>query len=219
MSTDPITPPANLTPKKILVTWLPLVASWLLMSFELPTINAIVARLPNAKVNLAAYGGVVFPIAMIIEAPIIMLLAASTALSRDWRSYQRLKRITLFMGGTLSALHLLVAVTPIFDFIVNVILQVPEEVVEPARAGLIFLTPWTMAIAYRRFQQGTMIRFGNSRLVGEITAVRLVTDVTVLTIGFLMGTIPGTILAGIPRLWALPQKPPMPGCAVARSIT
>ena len=60
LSTDPITPPANLTPKKILVTWLPLVASWLLMSFELPTINAIVARLPNAKVNLAAYGGVVF---------------------------------------------------------------------------------------------------------------------------------------------------------------
>ncbi|HPX96122.1 MAG TPA: hypothetical protein PK057_06730 [Brevefilum fermentans] len=197
LSTDPITPPANLTPKKILVTWLPLVASWLLMSFELPTINAIVARLPNAKVNLAAYGGVVFPIAMIIEAPIIMLLAASTALSRDWRSYQRLKRITLFMGGTLSALHLLVAVTPIFDFIVNVILQVPEEVVEPARAGLIFLTPWTMAIAYRRFQQGTMIRFGNSRLVGEITAVRLVTDVTALTIGFSIGTIPGTILAGI----------------------
>ncbi|HOE69632.1 MAG TPA: hypothetical protein PLE10_03505 [Brevefilum sp.] len=197
LSTDPNPPPANLTTRKILATWLPLAASWLLMSFELPTINAIVARLPNAKVNLAAYGGVVFPIALIIEAPIIMLLAASTTLSRDWRSYQRLKKITLFMGGTLSALHLLVAVTPIFDFIVNVVLQVPEEVVEPARAGLIFLTPWTMSIAYRRFQQGTMIRFGNSRLVGEITAVRLVTDVTVLTIGFLMGTIPGTILAGI----------------------
>lgn len=197
LNTDPNPPPANLTARKILATWLPLAASWLLMSFELPTINAIIARLPNAKVNLAAYGGVVFPIALIIEAPIIMLLAASTTLSRDWRSYQRLKRITLFMGGTLSALHLLVAVTPIFDFIVNVILQVPEEVVEPARAGLIFLTPWTMSIAYRRFQQGTMIRFGNSRLVGEITAVRLVTDVTVLTIGFLMGTIPGTILAGI----------------------
>lgn len=197
LNTDPNPPPANLTARKILATWLPLAASWLLMSFELPTINAIIARLPNAKVNLAAYGGVVFPIALIIEAPIIMLLAASTTLSRDWRSYQRLKRITLFMGGTLSALHLLVAVTPIFDFIVNVILQVPEEVVEPARAGLIFLTPWTMSIAYRRFQQGTMIRFGNSRLVGEITAVRLVTDVTVLAIGFLMGTIPGTILAGI----------------------
>jgi O-antigen/teichoic acid export membrane protein len=167
------------------------------MSIELPTINAIVARLPDAEVNLAAYGGVVFPIALTIEAPIIMLLAAATALSRDWRSYQRLKKITLWMGGILTALHLLVAITPMYDFIVNVILQVPEAVVEPGRAGLLYLTPWTFAIAYRRFQQGTMIRFGHSKMVGEATAIRLVTDVIVLAIGFSLGSIPGATLAGL----------------------
>ena len=60
------------------------------MSIELPAINAIVARLMNPEISLAAYGGVVYPIALIIEAPVIMLLAASTALSRDWDSYKRL---------------------------------------------------------------------------------------------------------------------------------
>ncbi len=75
--------------KKVLRTWLPLVASWILMSIELPAINAIVARLANPEISLAAYGGVVFPIALIIEAPVIMLLAAATALSRDWASYQK----------------------------------------------------------------------------------------------------------------------------------
>jgi len=194
---NPSTNPKNLSTKQVLVTWLPLVASWLLMSIELPTINAIVARLPNPEVNLAAYGGIVFPVALTIEAPVIMLLAAATALSRDWRSYQRLKKITLWMGGILAALHLLVAVTPIYDFIVNVILQVPEAVVEPGRSGLLFLTPWTVAIAYRRFQQGTMIRFGHSRMVGETTAVRLVTGVTILLIGLRLGTIPGATLAGL----------------------
>ena len=189
--------PKNLTVKQILVTWLPLVASWMLMSIELPIINAFVARLPDAEVNLAAYGGVVFPIALTIEAPVIMLLAAATALSRDWRSYQQLKKITLWMGGILAALHLLVAVTPIYDFIVNVILQVPEAVVEPGRAGLLYLTPWTLAIAYRRFQQGTMIRFGHSKMVGETTAVRLVTGVVVLAIGYSIGSIPGATLAGL----------------------
>jgi hypothetical protein len=189
--------PNNLTVKQILVTWLPLVASWMLMSIELPTINAIVARLPNAEVNLAAYGGVVFPIALTIEAPVIMLLAAATALSRDWRSYQQLKKITLWMGIILAALHLLVAVTPIFDFITNVLLGVPPAVVEPARSGLLFLTPWTLAIAYRRFQQGTMIRFGHSKMVGETTAIRLVTGVTVLAIGYALGSIPGATLAGL----------------------
>ena len=187
----------NLSTKQILVTWLPLVASWLLMSIELPTINAIVARLPNPEINLAAYGGIVFPIALTIEAPVIMLLAAATALSRDWRSYQQLKKITLWMGGILAALHLLVAVTPLYDLIVNVILQMPEAVVEPGRTGLLYLTPWTFAIAYRRFQQGTMIRFGHSKMVGETTAIRLVTGVIVLVIGYNLGTIPGAALAGL----------------------
>lgn len=189
--------PDNLSTRRVLLTWLPLAASWLLMSIELPIINAFVARLPNPEVSLAAYGGVVFPIALIIESPVIMLLAASTALARDWRSYQRLKKITLWMGGILGMVHLLVAVTPMYDFLVNVLLQVPEAVVEPGRSGLLFLTPWTVGIAYRRFQQGTMIRFGHSRMVGETTVVRLVTGVIVLSIGYAIGSIPGATLAGL----------------------
>jgi len=125
----------KLTNKKILKTWLPLVASWMLMSMELPTINAISARLADPKINLAAYGGVTFPIALTIEAPVLMLLAASTAISRDWYSYQKLKKITLWMGVILSLVHVLVAVTPIYDFIVTVLLQAPQEVIEPARRG------------------------------------------------------------------------------------
>lgn len=181
---------------RILKTWLPLAASWMLMSIELPSINAIVARLPNPEVSLAAYGGVVFPIALFVEAPVINLLAASTALSRDWASYQKLKKITLVMGVLLMGLHLLIALTPIFDFIVNVLLQAPAEVIEPARAGLLVLSPWTLAIAFRRFQQGAMIRHGHSEMVGQTTAVRLVTVAIVLIVGFNVKTIPGPILAG-----------------------
>lgn len=166
------------------------------MSLELPSINAIVARLSNAEISLAAYGGVVFPIGLTIEAPVIMLLAASTALSRDWASYQKLKKITLVMGGALMALHVLIAVTPLFDFIANVLLQVPPEVVEPARKGLLFLSPWSLAIAYRRFQQGAMIRHGHSKMVGQTTMVRLIVVAIVLTVGYLVKTIPGPILAG-----------------------
>ncbi len=185
-----------LTLSRIFKTWLPLAASWMLMSVELPAINTIVARLPNAEISLAAYGGVAFPIALFVEAPVINLLAASTALSWDWTSYQKLKKLTLVMGGLLMGLHLLIALTPLFDFIVTVVLQAPAEVVEPARAGLLFLSPWTPAIAYRRFQQGAMIRHGHSEMVGQTTTVRLVTVAGVLVIGFLVKTIPGPVLAG-----------------------
>jgi hypothetical protein len=181
----------------ILKTWLPLAASWMLMSFELPFINAIVARLANAEVNLAAYGGVSFPIALTIEAPVIMLLAASTALSKDWTSYRKLQRFTLWLGGSLTALHLIVAATPIYDFVARDLLQVPEAVIDPARLGLLFLTPWSLAIAYRRFQHGAMIRYGHSEVVGQTTLLRLITVAVVLAVSYSVKTIPGTVVAGL----------------------
>lgn len=53
------------------------------MGVELPMISAVVARLPDQQVQLAAFGGVVFPLALLVEAPVIMMLAASTALSTN----------------------------------------------------------------------------------------------------------------------------------------
>jgi len=40
----------SLTISRIYTTWLPLVASWLLMAVELPAINAVVARLGNPEI-------------------------------------------------------------------------------------------------------------------------------------------------------------------------
>jgi hypothetical protein len=56
------------------------------------------------------------------------------------------------------------------------------------------MTPWTWSIAYRRLQQGVLIRFGRSRIVGIGTAVRLGTNVAILAIGFAIGTLPGIIV-------------------------
>ena len=73
----------SLSYRRILNTWWPLAASWLLMGVELPALSAVMARLPNPEINLAAYGGIVFPLALIIESPVIMLMTASTALARS----------------------------------------------------------------------------------------------------------------------------------------
>ena len=189
--------PKPLSMKKVLKTWLPLLGSWMLMSIELPIITSIIARLANPEINLAAYGGVVYPLALIIEAPIVMILAASTALSKDWASYQRLKKYTLIIGISMSALHLIIAVTPLYYFIVEVLLHVPPEVVEPARWGVLVMTPWTFGIGVRRFQQGAMIRFNRSHMVGETTVVRLITVSIILMISMAVKTIPGTVVAGL----------------------
>jgi hypothetical protein len=181
--------------RRILATWWPLAGSWLLMSIEMPALSAVIARLPEPEINLAAYGGVVFPLALIIESPIIMLLAASTALSKDWASYQKIRQYMMGAGALLTALHLLIAFTPLYYFVVEGIIGAPAEIVEPARIGLIIMTPWTWTIAYRRFNQGVLIRFGHSQTVVMGTVIRLAANLLVLTVGYWMGDVAGIVVA------------------------
>ena len=45
-----------MTQRKIARFWLPLAAMWILMALEQPLLSAVIARLPAAALNLAAYG-------------------------------------------------------------------------------------------------------------------------------------------------------------------
>jgi len=177
--------------RTVVATWLPLAASWLLMGLELPLVSAVMARLPQATVSLAAYGGVVFPCALLIESPIIMLLAASTAVCRDRPAYALVQRFMFVAAGSLTLLHALVAFTPLFDVVAGTLLGVPPETREPARLGLRLMLPWTLAIAYRRTQQGVLIRFRRPHAVTIGTAIRLAVNCAVLGIGARHGGLPG----------------------------
>lgn len=181
--------------RRVFHTWWPLAASWLLMGIELPALSAVVARLADPEVNLAAYSGIVFPLALLIESPIIMLLAASTALSVDWSSYLKLRRFMMATSGALTLLHVLVAFTPLYYFVVERLMGAGQEIVEPGRVGLMLMTPWTYSIAYRRFNQGVLIRCGHSQSVGVGTVVRLSADALVLALGYLNGSLPGIVVA------------------------
>ena len=183
-----------LTLRQVVAAWTPLAGSWLLMGLELPAVSAVMARLPDPKVSLAAYGGVVFPMALLIESPIIMLLAASTAVVRDEPSYRVVRRFMFAVAGALTLLHALVAFTPLFDLLVAQVLGVPSEIREPARLGLRILLPWTLSIAFRRTQQGVMIRHGDPRAVTIGTAIRLGTNALILGIGLWHGGWPGIVV-------------------------
>lgn len=187
--------PKTLSLQQIFKTWWPLATSWLLMGAESPALSAVVARLEDPEINLASYGGIVLPIAMIIEAPILMLLSASTALSRDWQSYKKIWRFMMIVGGILTLLHIFIAFTPLYYLITEKIIGAPQEIIQPARMGMIVMTPWTWAIAYRRFHQGVLIRFGHSKAVGFGTAIRLLADLFVLILGYWIGSISGIVVA------------------------
>ncbi len=192
-----VTAPTNhppLTLRRIVRTWWPLAVSWLLMTSELPLMSAVIARLPDSEINLAAWG-VVFALSTIVQAPSVMLLAASTALSKDWHSYVKLRRFMLGLGASLTVLHALIAFTPLYDVVMGHLIGAPVEIIEPARLGLMIMVPWSWGTGYRRFGQGVLIRFDCSRAVVWGSLLRLGMDGLVLTAGYLSGLVPGVVVA------------------------
>jgi len=183
MSDRGTAPSMHTSARAVAAVWAPLALSWAMMGVEQPAIAAVIARLPQPEVSLAAYGGVVFPIALVIEAPIIMLLSASTELSRDRASYRALQGFAHRAGATLTLLHLLVAATPFYAWLVTQVFAVPATVAHEARLGLLLMLPWTWSIAWRRTGQGVLIRFGRSRLVGIGTVFRVLATGLCLGVG------------------------------------
>lgn len=186
--------PPSVTLGEVAKLWWPLAASWLMMGLEGPAITAVVARLVDPEVHLAAYGGLVFPLALFIEAPIIMLLAASTTLSRDQQAYRKLRRYTHTLSASLTLLHVLIAFTPLYYLVARGAIGAPEAIVEPGRLGLMIMLPWTWSIGFRRFNQGVLIRCGHSMSVGVGTGIRLVANFGTLAIGYRLG-LPGIVVA------------------------
>ena len=164
-----------------------------MMAVEGPLLAAVIARLPEAKINLAAYG-VAFAIAMLVESPVVMLMTASTALAEDAQSFHKLRRFAFALNAATTAVLLVVLLPPVFDLIALQALALPDEVALLVEDALWLLLPWPAAIGYRRFYQGLLIRDGRPRLVAAGTVTRISAIALVALVLSWMG-IPGTLVA------------------------
>jgi progressive ankylosis protein len=162
----------KLTYRRIFIFWGPLALTWLMMAIEQPLLIAFIARLNEAKYNLAAFG-IAGSFAMIIESPIIMLMSVSTALVKGRNSYKKLKRFTDILNAGITLIQIFILIPPVFNYIVIGLMEVPEEVARLAHIALIIFLPWAAAIGYRRFYQGILIRNNLTRRITYGTMVRL----------------------------------------------
>jgi Na+-driven multidrug efflux pump len=162
----------KLTTRTIFLFWGPLALTWLMMALEQPFLISVIARLANEKFNLAAFG-IAMSFALIVEAPVIMLMSASTALVRNADSYRKLKRFTDILNGSIIVVQLVLLIPPVFNLIVTDLMGVPDEVVRLTYFALLLLLPWPASIGYRRFYQGILIRNNLTRRVTYGTLVRL----------------------------------------------
>ena len=172
---------------------MPLGATWLMMSVEGHFLSALIARLDEPKFNLAAYG-VAFALALIIEAPVILMMSASTALVKDSHSFHKLRRFTFLLSGGLTLIMVILVIPFIFYFIAEDLIGLPVKVAELTHIATIILLPWPGAIGYRRFCQGILIRNNMTRRVAYGTIVRLVTMTLTAVLLFTLTNVPGVVV-------------------------
>jgi len=182
--------------RRILVFWLPLAATWLMMAFEGPFLAAVIARLATPTYNLAAWG-VAFSFALIIEAPIIMIMSASTALVEDRRSYLKLRNFTYFLNGLITICMLIFLIPPFFDTLTIKLIGLPAPVSRLTYYATMFLLPWPGAIGYRRFYQGILIRHHLTRRVAYGTILRMTSIALSALYLYWFFNLPGVVVAAI----------------------
>ncbi len=176
--------------RAIFALWLPLAISFELMMLEGPTVQAAIGRLPNPELHLAAWG-LTISLSLLIESPVIMLLATAIALVQDADSYHALRRFMLNLAGGCTLLTLLIAFTPLFDVVAGGIMRQPAPIVAAARPAMQIMLLWSAAIAWRRFYQGLLVRCGRTRLVSWGTLLRLTSAVSVATVLATRHRLPG----------------------------
>ena len=177
----------TLTLKTILSFWIPLASTWLMMSFEGPFLTALVARMAEPKFNLAAYG-IAFSFALIIEAPVIMLMSASTALVKDKLSFIKLRNFVYALNIIVTLFMIILVYPPVFYFFTIKLIGLPANVAGLTHLATIALIPWPGAIGYRRFYQGILIRNNLTRRVALGTIIRVS---SILLTGFLLFSFSG----------------------------
>lgn len=183
----------QLTHKKIFYFWLPLAATWLMMAVEGPFLASLIARSTEPKFNLAAYG-IAFSFALIIEAPIIMMMSAAIALVKNKQSFLKLKIFT-YAVNVLITLIMLIAIIPIiFYFITETLIGLPEEISRLTHIATIILLPWPGAIGFRRFYQGILINNNLTRRVAYGTVVRLIAMLVCGSVLYISGIAEGVVI-------------------------
>ncbi len=198
-SLQPISP---LSVAQIFRLWLPLAVSFELMMLEGPAVQGAVGRLPEAKLNLASWG-LTMALSLLIESPVIMLLSTAIALVKDRASYFALRRFMLSLALGCTLLTALVAFTPLFDLVAGRMMGQPEAIVQGARSPMKIMLFWTAAIAWRRFYQGILVCYGQTRKVSWGTAIRLTSAVIAVVIGVSLKTLTGAQVCAMALMTAV----------------
>jgi Na+-driven multidrug efflux pump len=191
----------KLTYRGITFLYLPLAASWVLMLMEAPLVNAFLARGADPELSLAAYG-IALSIILVVEAPILMMLELSIALSKDPAAFHKIRQFYVIVGLAITALGLLFY-TPVCRLLLCDVMSIPPRIAEASIPALRVFVWWPFPIGWRRIYQGILVNDGRTRIISVATGIRLVVLLAVMAAGQSLSAIPGATLGSAAMLLAV----------------
>jgi len=156
----------------ILKSWQPLAITWILMALEGPFASAMLTRGQNPEYNLAAFA-ITFSLALLFEAPILMMMSVSLSLVKGKNSYENLRKFSHLISFGLSFLLFLLILPNNYAFFAKHFLDLDEKLIALIHMSLITFLPWPGFIGYRRFHQGLLIADKKNKLLSLGTLLRL----------------------------------------------
>lgn len=182
-----------LTWRALLSFYLPLVLTSQMMTLSVPFINLALSRAADPQLHLAAYG-VCFGLSVFLNAPMLVSRDAGAGLCEDRRRWRRLLVLTLWLGGLITAIDLLLAFTSLGDWAFGTVLEATPRVTAEAKRVAFALAPLPVLVGLRGLYSALAMRAQKTRLLTLATLGRLI------VLGLILGLI---LRAGSPTAGAV----------------
>ena len=197
----PAAPPScsstpSLTLNRFMRFYLPLALTTLLQISLQPLVSASLSRMPDSLGSLALWPVLYGVLIMANSAAIAYVEAVIVLLDRPG-SLKALRRFTWQLGLSLSAIPLVLAVTPLGRFLFFRITGLPLELIEQAQNALWLMIPLPALTTLSSWFQGTLINSQRTRAITEAVLLSSTTIAVLLALGSLWGGQPClTLTAG-----------------------
>jgi Na+-driven multidrug efflux pump len=172
------------------------------MLLEAPLVNAFLARGAEPELSLAAYG-VALSIVLVVEAPILMILELSIALSKSLPAFRAIRRFYIIAGLGVTAVGVGAFYTPFCQVLLCRLMNIPPPIAAATVPALRVLAFWSFPIGWRRVYQGILIRDGRTRIIGVATVVRLLVLSAIMLFVQPSGLLPGATLGALAMVVAV----------------
>ena len=180
----------NITYKEIFRFYMPLVLNSQMMTLSVPFINLGLSRTPNPELAIAAFS-VGFSFMVVLNSPSITARNVSTALISDRASFLFIRKIFVTLGLLISLSAILIALTPLHQFLFIKIFSIPSHIAHEVRRVLLIIFPTATCVAVRTVYQGLALIHKKSSILAYATLIRLTTIILVVFIAVFYFKLPG----------------------------